>query len=485
MNRQITRVFGLVVLLFVLLVGATSLWTVFDASSLRANSANRRSLLYQLRIPRGQILARDGTALAVNRQRGHGETRQYYRYYPAADPPPTGSLFSYPVGYSFVTRGDAGLERFYNDSLSGNGSDLHSFLDQLGTGPSQGDDIQTTLDPSAQRTALAALDGRPGSVVALDPATGAVQVMASVPNFDPNSIPTQYGSLNTDPSAPLFNRATQARYPPGSAFKVVTAAAALDTGKYTPDSQISGKNGIVVSGVPLDNYHGEDFGQISLTDALTNSVNTVFAQVGENLGRGTMFEYMRRFGFNSEPALDYPASEMTPSGEFLGGHLLDQTSSEVDVGRMAIGEDKLEVTPLQMAEVAAAVANHGVLMKPRLVDKVVSPDGVTRATNSPAQQSTVMSSKAASELTGMMTNVVKSGTGTAAALSGIQVAGKTGTAEISGPVTQAWFIAFAPVSDPKVAVAVTIERSFQNLTGGEVAAPIAKQVMQTILSDNG
>ncbi len=478
MNREISRLYVFVVVLFVLLVGATSLWTVFDAPKLRANSADRRPLLEQLQIPRGLILADDGTRLADNKHVGQRETKRYYRVYP------TGSLFSHTVGYSFVSRGSSGLEHFYDSWLSGNGSDLHSFLDELGGGAKEGDDLYTTLDPKAQQVALSALAGQAGSIVALDPSTGAVKVMASMPNYDPNQVDSRFQQLNSDQSAPLFDRATQARYLPGSSFKVVTAAAALDSGKYTPDTVLNGANNQVISGVPLQNFNGENPGQVSLTDALTQSVNTVFAQIGVSLGRATMYKYMNRFGFDTTPQLDYPTSQMTASGEFLRGRLLDQNSRQVDVGRMAIGQDKLEVTPLQMAEVTAAVANHGVLMKPRLVNKIQSADGVVRATYPPTQQSTVMSSTAASELAGMMANVVKSGTGTAAALSGVQVAGKTGTAQVAG-ANQAWFIAFAPVNNPKVAVAVTLERTSQSLTGGEVAAPLAKQVIQTILSEHG
>ena len=479
MNRQIGRVFGLVVLLFALLVGATSIWTVFDASSLRANGANRRPLLYQQRIPRGLIYASDGTRLAVNKQTGRGESKRYSRIYP------TSSLFAHAVGYSFISRGDAGIEKSFNDYLSGNVNDLRSFLDALGGGSQEGDDVYTSLDPKAQQAALAGLAGRAGSVVAIDPATGDVKAMASVPAYDPNLIPQNYGQLNSDPMSPLFNRATQARYAPGSTFKVVTAAAALDSGRYTPDSTINGSDNVLISGVPLHNFNNENPGPVTLTNALTQSVNTVFAQIGVALGKPTMFKYMRRFGFNQTPQLDYPSQQMTPSGEYYRGRLLDENSPQVDVGRMAIGQDKLAVTPLQMAQVAAAIGNGGVLMKPRFVNRVVAPDGRVKATFSPVEQSTVMSRQAASELGQMMTNVVQSGTGTGAALSGVQVAGKTGTAQLGNGFTQAWFIAFAPVSHPRVAVAVTIEHTDQSLTGGEVAAPVAKQVIQTILSEHG
>jgi peptidoglycan glycosyltransferase len=384
-----------------------------------------------------------------------------------------------------VSRGAAGIEQYYNDVLSGTGGDLRSFIDELAGGPSQGDDIKTTLDPVAQKTAIDALGGRPGSIVAIEPKTGKVQVMASYPDYDPNQIPQRYAELNRTQGAPLLNRATQGRYAPGSTFKVVTAAAALDSGKYTPDSQISGKNGKVISGVPLNNFGGENFASVSLTDALTNSVNTVFGEIGEKLGKDTMFKYMRRFGFDGKPPLDYPRDQMFASGEYQNQKLLDENSSAVDVGRMAIGQDKLQVTPLQMAMVTSAIANGGRLMRPHFMDKVIGVDGRVKSTFNPQEQSRAISSKSASDLTKMMTNVVQSGTGTAGALQGIQVAGKTGTAQRGNGTNQAWFIAFAPANDPKVAIAVTIEQTQQSLTGGEVAAPLAARVMRVLLSHNG
>ena len=477
MNAQITRLFALIVVLFGLLVVFTSRWSVFEAKSLQDETANKRPLLEAQRIPRGLIYADDGTKLAVNHRSGNHETLQYSRIYP------THNLFSHAVGYAFISRGSAGLEKSYNRELTGQENEFKSLIDSFSGGTKEGDDVHTTLDPAAQRAALAALAGRRGSIVALNPSTGAVRVMASVPNYDPNQVPTQYSKLNRDASSPLFNRATQARYPPGSTFKVVTAAAALDSGRYTPDSVISGKNNKVISGVPLQNFGGEDLGPVSLTDALTKSVNTVFGEIGEKLGKRTMYKYMGRFGFNSTLGLDLPSSEITPSGVFKGQRLLGPNDS-VDIGRVAIGQERLQVTPLQMAMVAAAVGNGGRSMQPRLVDRVVAPDGSVRESLGPKQRATVMSTKAAGQLATMMGNVVQSGTGTAAQIPGVQVAGKTGTAQVPG-ATQAWFIAFAPLRNPRVAIAVTVERSSQSLTGGEVAAPLAKQVMQVLLRRPG
>jgi peptidoglycan glycosyltransferase len=188
---------------------------------------------------------------------------------------------------------------------------------------------------------------------------------------------------------------------------------------------------------------------------------------------------MRRFGFNSKLGLDYPSDQITASGVFKGQTLLGPSDS-VDIGRVAIGQERLQVTPLQMAMVAAAVANGGKLMEPRLVDRVTAPDGGVRSRNRPTERATVMSRQAASQLAAMMSKVVEEGTGTAAALQGIQVAGKTGTAEVvNGATNQAWFIAFAPVRDPRIAIAATVERTSGQ--GGTVAAPIAKRVMEVLL----
>jgi peptidoglycan glycosyltransferase len=476
MNTPIIRLFGLVVVLFTVLVVFASRWAVFDAKSLNDNALNKRGVLEAAKIDRGVIRAGDGTVLARSVKQQGGVYQRTY---------PTGELFSHAIGYSFTDIGQAGLERFYNDPLIGKRQGIDSLLDQLSGGRKQGDDLSVTLDPNAQRIATNALrstgDGH-GAVVAMDPHTGAIKVMASTPGYDPNNLdrPGRFAALNRDSASPVFNRATQSSYPPGSTFKVVTAIAAIDSGRYTQDSTVSGQNGKVISGVPLQNDNGESFGAIPLTEALTNSVNTVWAEVAETLGKSTMGRYMTRLGFYSKPPLDYPADQRLASGEYRNGRLLSPLSPSIDVGRMGIGQDLLAVTPLQMAMVASAVANNGVLVRPHMGSRVVDPDGRVRDDIRPQEEGRVMRPSTAKTVGSMMSQVVKEGTGTAAALSGIEVAGKTGTAEknqCSG--AQTWFIAFAPVTNPKIAIAVTNECA--NGTGGEVAAPIAKQVMEALI----
>jgi len=482
MSQPIMRLFATIVLLFAILAIWTSRWSVLDAKDLRENALNKRPLLAQLHVKRGAIKAGDGSLLARS-VRGPGGT--YRRAYPA------GSLFSHPVGHAVIALNQlAGIERYRNDELSGQGDDeLGSLADQLQGKRQQGDTVVTTLDPDAQRIATdqLAATGSPGAVVALDPRTGAVLVMASSPGYDPNDLgePGVFRELNGSGSgAPLLDRATQSSYAPGSTFKVITAAAAIDSGKYTPDSVIDGSSPKVISGVPMRNDLGESFGPITLTTAMTSSVNTVFGQIGEALGKETMADYMRRFGFYRRPPLDYPDDELVASGERLNGKLLPVTSDAVDVGRMAIGQDKLAVTPMQMAMVVAAVANGGKLMAPHLAERIVDPDGRTVDRIDPRLASTPISADTAQQVNLMMRTVVESGTGTAVALPGIEVAGKTGTAEIGvtgANLTQPSFVAFAPADDPRIAIAVTVERS-QGGFGGTVAAPIARAVLESLLS---
>lgn len=482
MNAQIVRLYVIVLLLFGLLIAFTSNWSVFDAHDLENNPRNRRPLIAEQQIPRGEIRSVDGELIAESKPSGNGPQRVFVRDYPL------GSLFGNPIGYSYVDVGRSGLELSENGLLAGERNEFASLIDQIRNKQPQGADLTLTLDAKAQRIATEALQnavgpGVGGSVVAIEPSTGAVRVMASTPGFDPNQVNDSgvFAKLSTDEAAPLVNRPTQSTYEPGSTMKVVTAAAGLDSGRFDSDSLLSGKTGIPIDGVPLENAGGETFGRIDMDTALTHSVNTYFAQVAEKLGTATMFEYMKRFGFFSDPKLDYPDAQMAPSGVYDAGKLL-KADDAIDIGRVGIGQERLLTTPTQMAEVAATIANKGVLMKPTFLQQAVDPDGRKLEDLKPDEQDRVISADAAATVTTMMTHVTEEGTAAGLTVQGASFAGKTGTAEIDvqNGINRPWFIGFAPADNPRIAVAAMIERC-SGCFGGSVAGPIATQVMESLL----
>ena len=475
MNAPIARLFGVVIVLFALLVVFTSRWTVFEASSLNNNTLNVRTLLDELHIKRGRILAADGTVLAKSVPApGHTWSRTY----------PTKDLFSQPVGYSIAAQGRAqGLELSDGSDLRGLQTGLSSIFGQLSPRP-VGDDVYTTLDPKGQRAAQQALAGRAGSVVALDPSTGAVKVMYSNPTYDNNNPPTKATDTNT-----TFNRATQGAYAPGSTFKIVTAVAGIDSGKYTPDSVINGNSPRLVSGVPLANDGNKSWGLQTLTTAMTYSINTIFAQVAEKVGRPLMTKYMQRFGFYSKPPLDYPSFEINTSKPVgPNGHAYPPASPNEDIGRIGIGEGGLQVTPLQMAMVAAAVANGGTLMKPHLTDRVVDQDGRTVKTDQPERHEprdeTHDGGRSDEDDGESGRRRDRNGRSARRNQHRRQDRHAPDRRRNGSNLTQPAFVAFAPADHPKIAIAVNVDESNGGF-GGSVAAPIARQVLQALLSEGG
>ena len=484
MNRQIVKLFAFIVVLFGVLLGFTSYWSVFDAEALKEKDANKRPLLEQQQIRRGRILTADGTVIAKSVAKGRGAERRFVRRYPE------GSLVGHPIGYSFVRFGDSEFEQFHNEELVGEESEFSSILDELTGGTQEGNDIVTNIDTEAQRTALADLEEAGfGAVVAIVPQTGEVKVMASNAPYDPNRVPYKFSKLSTNNiERPLYNRATQGQYPPGSTFKVVTAAAGLESGTITPETTINAPGSLEVEGTPLQNDFNEDFGPIALDTALTNSVNTWFGQLAQQVGEDELFETMEKFGFNSRPAIDLPENQVEPSGVFGENGELLQANDPVDLARLGIGQERLLATPLQIAEVAAAIANGGKLMKPQIWKRVIDPDGRVVDKLDPSVYSEPVSGETAEQLTTAMEGVVSEGTGTNAAIPGVAVAGKTGTAETPGneacgggaEENQAWFMGFAPADDPKIAIAASVECTEQ--FGNDVAAPIFRDVAETILN---
>jgi peptidoglycan glycosyltransferase len=484
-NRAIGHLYAVLACGLVVLLGFTAYWQLWAESSLAARRDNAHQIVQQLSIKRGLILAADGTKLATNRAATTPDGRHVYerRY-------PTRKMFAHIVGYSSATDGRAGVERSANDYLVGAHSDLggalQSELHSLAGGSVTGDDVQISLLPAAQRTAMSALasTGKPGAVFALDPRTGRVLVSASWPSFDPNK--AVQGSLPATGSA-LVNRATQGLYPPGSSIKPVIAALALESGKYTPTSRFQDPGYFVEYGKRIFNDSGERFGSTNLTDALTHSINSVFAGLGSALCNGrarcpALTGALQKLGFYSIPPLDYPTDQLSASGTVRSGtSRLLSPNAPIDPARTAIGQANLVVTPLQMAMVAGAFANGGVVMRPTIVDRVRSPGGALRYQRHDQPLSRGFSAQTAAAVTEMMKHVVDSGTGTAAQIPGVQIAGKTGTAQTgANGDLDAWFIAFAPADAPQVAVAVVVERTKQY--GGQAAAPIARDVMQAVLN---
>ena len=475
MNRAISRMFLVGVVLFVALVINLTWIQVFHAKALFDKPQNQRRIAEDMKIKRGRILAFDGTTLAGSVRR----SGYYYRDYPS------GSLAPQMVGYESVRLGLTGIEATMDDYLTGRagGLGVQPFIDRLLGRRPTGADVKLTIVPDVQRAAQTALVGKIGAIVALDPLTGAVIASASAPTYNLGDVEGQWRRLRSDPSAPLLDRATQGLYPPGSSFKVVTAAAGLDTGKVTPTTEFDDTGTYVVYGGKVTNYHGEVFGANTFTQALTFSINTTFGKVGDLVGRGGLVGYMQHFGFWMVPPIELPAGSVLASGRYDGGTLLspDAKMDPLAVAWAAVGQEKVLATPLQMALVAAGVADGGRVMKPYLVQQVISPSGKVVKQASPAVWQTAMSPATAATLNTMMQQVVNTpgGTGAAAALPGVTVAGKTGTAQ-RGLTNMAWFIAFAPADAPRVAVAVAIENTLS--TGGQEAAPLAAQVLKIALA---
>jgi peptidoglycan glycosyltransferase len=491
-NRSIIRLFSVLLLLFMVLVVWTSRWTVFSATALDNNRLNQLQSFAALKIKRGTIYADNGEVLAQSVKAPGGVWKREY---------PEKGLFSQALGFYFPGYGMTGLELARNKALKGLQSPLTNVFGSFNGTSTVGDDVHTTLDPKAQklaqqlvRQAMSAFGATSGSVVAIVPQTGAIKVMYSSPTYNNNN---PKACATTPHCSEVFD-AVEGRFPPGSTFKLVTTTAALDSGRFTPDSTFSGKSPIMIQGQPLENDGNTSYPDVTLTYALTNSINTVFAPLGITLGGSVMQKYMERFGFYSVPPLDYPSDEMVRSGALFypsrhsfcnpSKHpkLLPVTSSCVDLGRTAMGQANLEVTPLQMAMVVSAIANDGKLMEPRLTSKVVNSLGQAVETVSPQQYGQVMKPKIAKEIQVMMRDVVEEGTGQAANLNGLNIGGKTGTASTGAtrngqPLDDAWFVGF-PENDPRIAVAVELS-DIENGFGGKYAAPIAAKVIQTLLSE--
>jgi peptidoglycan glycosyltransferase len=480
-SRSLTRLaLGLLLLMVSVMVQLTRL-QVFQADELNAMPGNQRTLISEYSRQRGPILVdRAEIAKSVPTK----DELKYLREYPQG--PMTVSV----TGFYSIVYGATGLEKTENQVLSGN--DPRLFVDrmqQLFAGREiSGGAVTTTLDGPAQKAAYDGLGDKTGSVVAIEPATGRILAQVQSPTFDPNrlsshsskSVTEYYNKLEADPRNPMLNRPLAKTNPPGSTFKVVTAAAALESGRFTPDTLIPGPATYKLPGstVELPNWFGGPCGpdgMVTLADALAMSCNTAFAWLGNELGADALRDQAEAFGFEE--------SFETPQKAAASRFPEDPDPSQT--AQSAIGQFDVRATTLQMAMVAAAVGNEGITMRPGVVDQTSAPDLAPLETFSPSQFAQAMTTEHAAQLAAMMVGVVNSGTGTNAQIPGVSVAGKTGTAETAADKRNiAWFIAFAPSVSPKVAVAVAIEDAgTDEVSGNQLAAPIARSVIQAVLAD--
>ena len=485
MNKPI-RVFSVfcLVLFLALLVNATYLMYV-RADSLSDDPRNRRIITAAFSRERGAILVgKDAIARSVPSDDKYKFQRTYSQPFKYA-----------PITGYFSWYGSTGVERSQNAVLAGDDSRLFvtRLVDMLSNSDPKGGNVQLTVNPAAQDAAWTGLENLPGdaqgAVVALEPTTGRVLAMASTPTFDPNNFASHdFGAvaelskeLNADPREPLVNRAISTTLPPGSTFKLVTAAAAIESGNYDADSQVPGgyRFKLPQSDTTVGNYDGGNCGgrRITLTQALQVSCNVTFLSLANELGVEAMADQAEAFGFNST------------SLEDLGGQAESLYPRDMDPPQTAlsgIGQSNVTATPLQMAMVAAAIANDGDVMRPYVVDEVRAPNLSVLDRTDPQSISKAISSTTADELTRMLVATVDSGTATPAQIPGVEVAGKTGTAQSTADrPPYAWFVSFAPANDPKVAVAVLVQSSDTSrseIGGGRLGGPIAKAIMEAVIT---
>ena len=500
MHAQIRKVgIGLIVAFTAIFVQLNYV-QIFAAERIAENNANRRSLLQQYSIKRGDIVTIDGRRIAVSEDTG-GKLR-YRRTYPG------GELYGHITGFASINYGNSRIEQTFDDALLGDSGvvTMQDIEDRLLGGGDAGDDVRLTIHSRLQETARSALGTNRGAVVALDPTTGEVRALWSNPGYDPTPLASHdaresrayWESLKPNsPRSPLVSLATSGGYPPGSTFKVVTAAAALESGSYTRSSTFPDPDRLEPCSeteeedepcMPLTTKSLTNFTnrsclggtEITLFDALRVSCDTTFAIIGLDVP-GDVRDTAEAFGFNSELPLDVGNQPST---------MPDIPDDREPLRAYAgIGQGDVVATPLQMALVAAGIANDGRVARPRLVREILSPKGEIVRRFDTEIMSEAVSADTAQEVTDMMVAAVENGTGTTAQIPGIEVAGKTGTAQtVEGANPHTWFICFAPADDPKLAVAVIVEHGGtfgSEATGAAVAAPIAKTMLETDRSIRG
>ncbi len=474
LGRRLTTIMTVTALLMAALIINLTWVQVVDARALQNHAANTRYLAEQARDDRGSILTRDGVVLAESRPQGRGT---YERVYPKR------GFAAHTVGYLSTRYGRTGIEAAENDVLAGGKrafTTWSSVVDAAAGRSVPGNDVVLTLDSRVQKAAERALAGRNGACVVIDPRSGAVLAAAANPGYDPNKIDADWDELSTDPSAPLVDRSRNALFAPGSTFKIVTLTGALGTGVAEPTDTFPGPGSMKIGGAPVTNYEGGSYGETDLVTSTMKSINTVFAQLAVKMGAPALVEQADRFGFDRKYGYEIGAkmSLMPDPAE-----MTTWETAWAGVGQ-PVGEHDSpagpQATVMQMALVSAGVANGGEVMKPFVVNSIRDDVGTEVGATRPQVMTRATDPATAATVADIMEKVVTGGSGARARISGVRVAGKTGTAEVrKGKATNAWFIAFAPAENPTVALAIMIEGGG---VGGRVAAPAAKPVLEAALA---
>lgn len=484
MSRQVRHVAIAVLVMFAALLVNSNVVQVVESASLRANPHNVRVLYGEYGNKRGPI---EVAGKDIARSVATNDSLKYLRTYPG------GAAYAPVTGYYSLVIGASGIEQAEDPILAGTDNQLfiRRISDEITGRTPQGGSVVLTLNPKAQQAAYQGLHGVRGAVVALDPSTGAILALATSPSYDPSTLSTHnsrqinrtYHQLLHTPGDPLIDRATSETYPPGSLFKIVTASAAFTSGKFTPSTVVPAPSTLrlPLTTTFLHNFGGESCGNgktDTVSDAFRISCNTAFAGIGLKVGINALATQAKAFGIGTSLTIPLPVA----ASQFAAD------ANPPNTALSAIGQYDDALTPLQAAMIGAAIANHGVEMKPYLVAQTLSPDASVLSRTKPHALRRSVSTQVAAQVTSIMELVVQSGTGTAAQIPGITVAGKTGTAQ-HGTASQhlaphAWFVSFAPADHPTVAVAVLVEDGGSlgsDATGGAVAAPIARSVMCAVL----
>lgn len=459
MSKEIKRVILLLIgfcILFIGLIIYISYFQVFLAEGIKTNSYNKRLWINEENTLRGSIVDREGNILVYSEKNDDSNIR-YYKY---------GSLYSHTIGYSYREYGKAGLELQYNNQLLDiNENKAINEFKNIVAPSTIGNTLKLTLDHNTQTKAKELLKGRKGAIVAMNPKSGEVYAMVSLPDFDTSNLANDWKVISEDVTSPLLNRAVSGLYTPGSIFKIITTTAALET--LDLDKEYDCRGSTIIDGYTFKDYQGKSHGYLDLKAAVTKSCNTYFTEKSIVIGKEKLKQVSDSFMFNNKIPFDLPITiSKTPFKDNIG---------KTDIAAASIGQGKVLATPINMALVASAIANNGEMVKPILVKEIISKNGKTIQTYNTETISMVTNSLIAEEINNMLIEVVKSGTGTNASIKNVQVAGKTGTAENSSGKSHAWFIGYAPAENPRIAVAVVLEED--GSSGGVAAAPIARDLI--------